>query len=90
MLDAERMQEIGRETAMRYMLTSLYRDFYLYIGFTPEQIAAKHKNIREGMRTETFPGASAELSDSLAAEIERGVDEILRGIEEMLAGLPKQ
>lgn len=86
-MDEEKLKLEARLTAIEYLLSDLCTKWYALHGATNAKIAEAHQDTLARLKTQTFPGVDAAMSDVFAAEFEEAVAAILSMQRKMLASL---
>jgi hypothetical protein len=83
-VDDQTIKLEARLAAIEYLLCDLWAKHYRLIGVSNDQIKRAHLRAVEALRSETFPGEGAALSDLAAGELEDAVSRLLAIQREML------
>jgi hypothetical protein len=80
MLNEEQVKLTAQIAAIEHLLINLHVQFYRIIGVPFDQLPAIHGRAIELLKKETFQGASPEVSDLFASELEAAVDRLLSAV----------
>ena len=83
-MDEKALEAEARLAAVEYMVMNLYVLLHRLHGDPPELVRKTHEQLREMLRTTTFPGSDPAESDLIAQEVQAAVERLTDGITAML------
>ncbi len=81
----DEMRREMRLTAIEFLLTTLYRNYYRSVGASSEMVLAEHRRLLDHLETDPW-GDDPAMSDMLSDEFRSAVAALLGQIEEKMTG----